>query len=433
MKPKIKVGFYCQNQGYPKVDTRFPERGNPGLGGTQFAEIATAYYLNKYYPEQLEILLLANLVDLLPPSLKVCHAVDVVDAAVKSEQERCDIFVVRTKQLNHELSKTLSKINIKTIVRSDNFPDFDTLNLIADCSQIKGHVCVGQEELDLYRDHKSFAKSTRIFYPFNVENYVPINDISKQGNTVVYLGSIVYKKGFHLLARVWPYILKKKPDAKLIVIGSGQLYNRYQKLGQWGVAEENYEANYISPFLSDENGNINESVHFAGVLGEEKREILQHADVGVVNPSGLSETFCISGVEIQACGTPVVSAAKWGLLDTIVHGETGLLGKSDRELIRNILYLLDNPQVGKQFGKNGINFVKEKFDHRLIAEQWLELFIDIHNNKSPQPQPMKQNYFYNGKFLRESMRIVKKHFPSLRNIPALIEFKPLLKRFIKGF
>ncbi len=432
MKPKIKVGFYCQNQGYPNVDIRFPEKGNPGMGGTQFAEIATAYYLQKYYPEQLEILLLANLTDLLPPSLKVCHAVDVVEAAVKSEKEGCDIFVFKSSFLNRELCKQLDKLNVKAIARSDNFPNFEILNLMVDCLQIKGHVCVGQEELDLYRDHQSFAKSTRIFYPFNVENYVPINNIPKRGNTVVYLGSIVPKKGFHILARVWPYILRKKPDAKLIVIGSGKLYNRHQKLGQWGVAEENYEANYIRPFLSDENGNVIESVHFAGVLGEEKSEILQHADVGVVNPSGASETFCISGVEIQACGTPVVSAAKWGLLDTVVHGKTGLLGNSDNELIRNILYFLDNPQVGKQFGKNGINFVKEKFDRRLIAEQWLELFTDIYHNKSPQPQPMKQNYLYNAKFLREGMRIVKKHFSLLRNIPALIEFKPLLKKFIKG-
>ena len=431
MKPKIKVGFYCQNQGYPNVDIRFPEKGNPGMGGTQFAEIATAYYLNKYYPEQLEILLLANLDNLLPPSLTVCPAINVIDAAVKSEQEECDIFVFKSSFLNPELSKTLDKLKIKAIARSDNFPDVDILNLLVDCSQIKGHVCVGQEELDIYRDHKSFTKSTRIFYPFNVENYVPINDIPKQGNTVVYLGSIIHKKGFHILARVWPDILRKKPQAKLIVIGSGQLYNRHQKLGKWGVAEESYEANYIRPYLSDENGNIIESVHFAGVLGEEKSEILQNADVGVVNPSGASETFCISGVEIQSCGTPVVSAAKWGLLDTVVHGKTGLLGNSDRELAKNILYFLDNPEIGQEFGQNGINFVKEKFNHQLIAEQWLELLIDIYQNKSPQPQPMKQNYFYNGKFLKESLRIAKKQVPLLSNLPALIEIKPLLKRFIK--
>jgi len=37
MTKKIKVGFYVQNEGYPNVDCRFPELGNPGLGGTQFS------------------------------------------------------------------------------------------------------------------------------------------------------------------------------------------------------------------------------------------------------------------------------------------------------------------------------------------------------------------------------------------------------------
>ncbi|MEM7579944.1 MAG: hypothetical protein AAF316_08830 [Cyanobacteria bacterium P01_A01_bin.80] len=44
MQPLIKVGFYLQNQRYPNIDLRFPEKGNPGIGGTEFTTIATAYY-----------------------------------------------------------------------------------------------------------------------------------------------------------------------------------------------------------------------------------------------------------------------------------------------------------------------------------------------------------------------------------------------------
>ena len=153
--------------------------------------------------------------------------------------------------------------------------------------------------------------------------------------------------------------------------------------------------------------------------------------MGVVNPTGGTETFCISGVEIQACGTPVVSAAKWGLLDTVVHGKTGLLGKSDRDLVKNILYLLDNPDVARQFGQNGINFVTEKFDHRLIIKEWLELFIDVYNDRPPKPQPMKSNYLYQAKFLRESMRVLKKNIPLLRGVPSLVEIKSLIKNIVK--
>lgn len=431
MTQKIKVGFYLNNRKYPNTDLRFPEQGNPGIGGTQFTTIATAYYLNKFYPKQVEILLLANITELLPPSLNVCYAKNKIDAIRISEQEECDIFIFRSENKNYAIYDRLRKSKIKAIARSNNNPNFRALNQIVNCPQIKAHVCVGQEQLDLLRDHRVFQKSIRIFNPFNAENFVPKNEIIKSGNTVVFLGNIIPTKGFHYLARVWPSILKERPDAKLIVIGSGQLYNRNNKLGKWSVAEESYEANYIRPFLADENGNIINSVHFTGLLGLEKIEILQNADVGVANPSGVSETFCSAAVEIQACGTPVVSAAAGGLLDTVAHKKTGLLIKNDKQLVKSILYLLNNPSVAQQFGQNGINFVKDKFSCQENAKQWINLLINIYNDRPLEQQPMKQNYLYQAKFVREGMRILKKSVPPLQNFPALIEIKPLVKSNLK--
>ncbi len=426
MTPKIKVGFYLKNQGYSNVDLRFPEKGNPGIGGTQFTTIATAYYLNKYFPDIIEPILLANNLELLPPSLKVYYAANDVDAALQSEALGCSIFIFKSKRVNHEIYDYLRKSNLKAIARSNNTPFVEGLNQIANCPQIKAHVCVGHEQLDLLRDHRVFAKSTRIFNPFNIENFVPKHEIVKEGNTVVFLGNIIPAKGFHVLARVWHRIIKERPDAKLIVIGSGKLYDRNSKLGKWGVAEESYEAKYIRPFLSDENGNIMNSVHFAGLLGAEKIEILQNADLGVVNPSGKTETFCSAAVEFQACGTPVVSAAKGGLLDTVVHGNTGLLMKNDKELVESILYLLNNPSVAKQFGANGIHHVRENFSPQEIAKQWLDLFVDICNDKPPQPQVMKQNYYYKAKLIKENMRKLKNLLPPLQNVPSVIELEESL-------
>jgi glycosyltransferase involved in cell wall biosynthesis len=424
---KIKVGFHLENKGYPNVDLREPEKGNPGIGGTEYTTVTTAYYLNKFYPDQIECLLLASSTKLLPPSLSVIQAESEVDAAVKSKTQGCDIFVFKSPKANHEIYEELRNLNIKAIARSNNTPDIEGLKQIADSSQIKCHVCVGQEQLDFLRDHIIFKKSTRIFNPFNAENFIPKQEIVKRGNTVVFLGNIIPVKGFHYLARVWRNVLKKRPDAKLIVIGSGKLYERSNKLGKWGVAEENYEANCIRPFLSDVNGDIIDSVHFAGLLGEEKIEILQNADVGVVNPSGKTEVCPASALEIQACGTPVISAAKEGILDTVIHGKTGLLGKSDKALVRNILCILDNPSVAKQFGENGINFVKDNFAPPLIAQQWLDLFIDICNGRTPQQQPMKDNYLYKAKFLREGIRVLKTSVPLGERIPALLEVSSSLR------
>lgn len=424
---RIKVAFHFNRSGCQNVDLRFPELGNPGVGGTQFTTIATAYYLQKYYSDSVEPILLTSSSELLPPNIQTHTVSDCVDALAKSEALGCDIFVFKSRSSNDPIYQSLAKAKVKAIARSNNTPDIGGLAEIAQCEAVKAHVCVGHEQLDLLRDHPIFAKSTRIFDLFNGANFAPQGEVNKQGNTVVFIGNIIHPKGFHHLARVWPEIIKQKPDAKLIAIGNGKLYNRQSRLGEWGVAEESYEANYIRPFLADAEGNPLPSVNFVGLLGLEKIPILQNADVGVVNPSGFTEVCPGSALEIQACGTPVVSGAKWGLLDTVVSGQTGLLGNSDRDLIRNIVYLLDNPDAAREMGKNGVEFVRNNFSPQLICRQWLDLCDRIVRNLPPQQQSIKNNYLYRGKILKEGMRIVKKKVPLMENIPPLIEIKTLLK------
>lgn len=426
--PKIRVGFYIENKGYPTVDLRFPERGNPGIGGTQFTTIALAYYLRKYYPQQIESILIVNDDGLFPEGLKVCYADDDVAALSASEQANCDIFVFKSRPGDHALYDALKASTVKAIARSNNFPGVLGLQRITESPQIKSHVCVGHEQLDLLRDHAVFKKSTVIFDLFNGTHFKPESTIEKTSDTVVFLGSIVPSKGFHKLAEAWPNVLAKKPEAKLIVIGSGKLYDRNSQLGKWKVAAESYEAEGLRPFLSDGRGNIHPSVNFAGLLGEEKIEILQRADIGIVNPTGKTEVCPGSALEFQACGTPVVSIAKQGLLDTVIHKKTGLLGKKHKDLAANILYLLENPQVAEAFGRNGIDFVAEKFSAHKIARQWLALFTRVYRDEQPVQQPLKANYFYRLKLLREGLRVIKKNLPGLARLPSLLELSAKLHR-----
>lgn len=431
MEQRIKVGIYVDNRNYPDVDLRFPEKGNPGIGGTEFLEIALSYYLELFHSDKVEVFLFTHFTHLLPSSLMACFAIDVADAAVKSKEKECNVFIFSSKLITEQLCQTLSQLNIKAIARSTNHLDIFQLNLLANCPAIKRHCCDGHEYLDLLRDHKVFKKSTLIVDFLNTVMFTPNLSLSKDENTVVYVGNITFCKGFHVLARVWPHIIRQRPNAKLIVIGSGKLYNRDQQVGQWGIAEENYEVQYIRPFLTDTSGQLMKSVFFAGLLGTERIKIFQRAIVGVINPTGLTEVFPGSALEIQASGTPVVSVAKWGLLDTVVHGNTGLLGKTDKDLVRNIIYLLDNPEIAKQLGQNGIDFVKRNCDPRIVTKQWIELLIDIVNGRPSNPPPMKQNYLYNVKIFRENIRFLKENIPLLHDLPALAEIKPLLKKKLK--
>ena len=430
----MKIGLYLQNKNVPNADLSKPEEGNPGVGGTQFNFVAFPYYFTKEFSnKEIQFVIYANYTQFLPKNIQSYPVNNCTEALIKSSEDNCNIFIFRIDGYV-DLDEMLIRINdlkMKTIIWAHNDLNVDALNKIEVCNYIKRIVCVGQEQLDRIRDHPVFYKSTCIFNGFDSSNYIPSETCSKQKNTVVYLGNLIPAKGFHHLARIWPTLKKEKQDIKLIVIGSGTLYNENAKLGKWGIAEENYEANYIRPYLSNEDGLPDSSVYFAGLLGKEKISILQQAKVGVVNPYGATEICPGSAIEIQAAGTPVVSGAYKGLLDTVVHRKTGLLGKTDNDLIENILYLLNNPQVADKYGKNGIEFVKEKFAYSKICHQWLQVFEDINNNRSNPVNIVSQNWFYNRKYAKELLRIIKLKVPFCRDIPPLIYFNNSFKQLAK--
>ena len=296
---------------------------------------------------------------------------------------------------------------------------------------VKRIVCVGQEELDQYRNHVAFYKSRRIFNGIEPEVFAPSSHQVGEGNTVVYLGSLVPAKGFHKLARVWPKILQRVPSAELVVIGSGTLYDRSARMGEWGVAAEKYEQEF-RPHLSDSDGTPHSSVTFMGNMGTDKIPFLQQADVGIANPTGATETFCWSAVEFQASGTPVVSAAEGGLLDTVQDGETGFLIGGDDDLEHAIVRLLEDEFLRKQLGEEASRFVSSKFSYKKICDEWCNLFEQVSKGNPALIEPVHQNLFYRQKWLLELLRLSKEKFPFLRWLPPAFSWRTKMRRLLKS-
>jgi glycosyltransferase involved in cell wall biosynthesis len=428
----VNVGFYLENQDISSVDLSQPEDGNPGVGGTHFLFVALPHYLKKY-SQKYNPIIFANSIDNLPHYIDKFEAKDINKAARKSLKKKCDIFIYRptAADLEKNFYKCIEDLNLKVVAWAHNLPDYKSLTKIQKSEEVHQLVCVGQEQLDRLRDDKVFKKSRRIFNGFDPTKFIPPEDLEKEKNVVTYIGSLVPTKGFHELAKAWPRVLDKKPNARLKVIGTGKLYNRSQELGKWGVASESYEDKFRK-YLSDKNGNIHDSVNFLGLLGKEKIEILQKSTVGVMNPTGKSENCPGSALEIQACGTPVVAGAFWGNLDTIVDGKTGLLSKSDKELADNIVKLLNDEALAAKLGANGIEFVKRKFNNKKIIREWTKLFEDIRKSNILHVNSIQQNPFHKGKYIRESLRILKEKVPPLRIFPSLYYLRKFFASKLKN-
>lgn len=417
----MKIGLLFEDFKFSNLDLRYPENGNQGIGGTEFTFLMLMRYLKINYPDMEIITYHNNKNNILPEGVISKIIIDDLNLIKQVKEDLIDIFIFRSNK-NNEWYKKINDNNIRSIVWAHNYVKSSELNVIAKANAIKRLVFVGKQQYDTYIDHDVINKSIYIYNMFNcsVKEYNRKKNLSK---TVTYTGSLVYTKGFHILAKEWKKILKEVPDAKLNIIGSGKLYDRNSKLGKYNVADEKYEDMFMK-YLVDENGDILESVNFLGVLGQEKLDIYNNTMVGIINPSGMDETFGISAVEMEACGIPIVSKKVNGLVDTIKDKETGLLSYSKRRFRKDIIYLLKNEDINNKLGCKAKEFVSKEFDPNFLVIQWKVLFDDIlKGNEAIYIKP--NNYFFNNyKWLRIINRNIKK-ISIFKSLPAIAELKEL--------
>lgn len=222
------------------------------------------------------------------------------------------------------------------------------------------------------------------------------------------MGGLRVTKGFHILAKVWKEVVEEIPDAELHVMGGSKLYDENASTGNFGIADEKYEKRFM-PYLLDDNGKVMNSVKFLGVLnGDEKINAINETKVGIANPSGFGETFCISAIEFESMKVPVVSCKKNGLLDTVEDGKSGILVKNEKQLKDAIVTLLKDDKLNEDMGLYGEKFVREKFNIYNVCSEWKKLLEDVYNDVPQEEELINNNFKYNLKWLRDFNRKIKK-------------------------
>lgn len=289
MEMMRKIGLFINDVGFENKNFTSLEKGNPGVGGTPFEFVLLAHYLsmdrkNKIiifhcndneYPEHCESVMVSNFEE----SLSIVAESDI------------DVFILQANLLN--IVELLMKYEVKAVLWAHNYLRPNKIIALASCEYVRKIVCVGKME---YYITRILTKKAKLIY--NMVSPLTFEPEDNRKNVITYIGSLVPPKGFHILAKEWPLILKEVPDAELYVIGSGQLYCENTKLGRYGIAEEEYEE-LIMDLLKGDNGQIYDKVHFCGNMGIEKIEIIKKTLIGVVNPSGKSETFGISALDFN--------------------------------------------------------------------------------------------------------------------------------------
>ena len=431
---KKKIAFYHPNAHFSTVDCTQLEKGNPGIGGSEYVMLCVADKLAKN-SDKLDVCLITQSDnDLMPTGggkLVKYRAVTESELLKVVHTQGIDVLVFRHFTIKPD-SEFFTNIGdrCKIVIWCQNFVRRSYLNLYDKYGCVAKIVAVGKEQLEQYVDHHAYKKSDYIYNCIPQElidearaNMTPLD---KRGKVVVYMGSLTWEKSFHVLAKSWPEVANKVPGAELYIIGSGNLYDRTRKLGKYQIADEAYEACFM-PYLTDAHGNILPSVHFMGRMGAEKNDILRKARVGVPNPTGYSETFCVVGVEMQLAGCLLTAAKYSAYLDTF-NPKFSILSNGPSSLADNIVRLLmkeDMPDMSEE-----IDFIEEKFSLNKIYKEWERLLsLTMWKNERLHDDPYR-NLMFKWKWLKLVNKAVKDVLPGgYRLLPSMLLFNRWLKTY----
>ena len=362
----MKIAFFLNQPNIEEKDLSNLLTQSYRLGGSEF-EILLVSYLIEQRDNGIKSYLLSNYDGIVPH--QECHYVmDLEQACEYCVDNSIGQIVIDIKQFKEDVIDKYSK-NLDFFVWAHNIVGEYLLNKFLTYSCVKKIICVSESQMLGFKNHPSILKASYIYniIPFKKKEFYKKKIGSRDQHNVVYMGCIRPDKGFHVLAKAWPKVLEEVPDAQLFVIGNGQLYGKNVTLGTYGIATKEYEDEFI-PYLTDKDGRVISSVHFLGLLGDEKYDVMGNCKVGVPNPTNSSETFCISGIEMELMGCSVTTLKLPVYEETQMN--TNYLFEEEAQISDYIIQRLRNkPDNFDEL----YDFVTSKFEMERSLTQWESL------------------------------------------------------------
>ena len=179
----------------------------------------------------------------------------------------------------------------------------------------------------------------------------------------LYAGRLVERKGVDYLLRAFAEVVKEIP-AELILLGEGPEKERLMGLSsELGLEGKVVFKGWVSKeALADLYGECNVFVLPA-----------------IIDSKGDTEGLGVVLLEAMSYKKPVIASGLGGILDIVVHEETGLLVKEKKvsELASALRRILKDTLLAERLGLGGYRRFKEHFSWDLIGEAWQSLYASL--------------------------------------------------------
>jgi glycosyltransferase involved in cell wall biosynthesis len=189
--------------------------------------------------------------------------------------------------------------------------------------------------------------------------------IKDKETVILTVGRLVYKKGFDILIKSIPLVIKDHSDVKVIIVGEGDLKDDLINLAcSLGVRE------YV--------------LFVGNVMRDEISDYYNMADIfampSVMRPvDGLN--VCV--VEAMSCGKPIIGSNVGGNPLVVQNGKNGFLfnEKNSTQLASCIVKLVTSPFLRKKFGERSREMILKEFNWEKLAQRYINAFNKLLEGK----------------------------------------------------
>lgn len=212
--------------------------------------------------------------------------------------------------------------------------------------------------LDSYGVSKNMIHKILQMFPIkNIESH----STTKRG-LILYIGWIQERKGFHILLKAMPEILKSCTSAHIIAIGA--------------INKDAY-FDRIESLIKD-NG-LSERVSILGKKDySEVSAYMKEANV-VVIPEQWENMSPVVLVEAMNYGKAVVASNIGGIPEFVVDGENGFLAdpSSPKDFAEKIIKIIDNEDTAQMFGEKARRHIQQLMDEKRIMMEYKTMYKDM--------------------------------------------------------
>lgn len=205
-----------------------------------------------------------------------------------------------------------------------------------------------------------------IHYGVALDQFQNKNPEIFENGLILYIGTIIRKKGVFELPEILKKVSIQHPRARLILIGGDSTDIQTGSSSTWRLLEQELDSADLA------------KVTFLGKIPyQQVQEYIKKAHLCVF-PS-FAETLGMVTIESMALQKPVVNTAIGWAQELIVDGESGfLVHPQDHSLYANkIIALLKDPNFCLTMGKNARKRVEDVFDIEKIAQKNIVFYQSV--------------------------------------------------------